>query len=34
VKMEVQWRKRPIGKVPEHLPFFKKLAENNFTQLN
>ena len=34
VKMEVHWRKKPIGKVPENLPFLKKLAENNFTQLN
>jgi putative transposase len=34
VKMEIQWRKRPIGKVPVHLPFLKKLADNNFTQSN
>lgn len=34
LKMEVHWRSKPIGKVPENLPFFKKLAENNFTQLN
>lgn len=34
VKMEIHWRKKPIGKVPENLPFLKKLAENNFTQSN
>lgn len=34
VKMEVHWRKKPIGQVPENLPFLKKLAEKNFTQLN
>ena len=34
LKMEVHWRSRPIGKVPENLPFLKKLAEDNFTQLN
>ena len=34
LKMEVQWRSKPIGKVPENLPFFKKLAEINFTQEN
>lgn len=34
VKMEVNWRKRPIGEVPKNLPFLKKLAENNFTQSN
>jgi putative transposase len=32
LKMEVHWRSKPIGKVPENLPFFKRLAENNFTQ--
>jgi putative transposase len=32
LKMEVQWRSKPIGKVPENLPFFKRLAEKNFTQ--
>lgn len=32
LKMEVQWRSKPIGKVPENLPFLKKLAEKNFTQ--
>jgi putative transposase len=34
LKMEVHWRSKPIGKVPENLPFFKRLAENNFTQDN
>jgi len=34
LKMEVHWRSKPIGKVPENLPFLKKLAEYNFTQLN
>lgn len=34
VKMEVHWRKKPIGGVPKNLPFLKKLAENNFTQSN
>jgi putative transposase len=34
LKMEVQWGSKPIGKVPENLPFFKKLAESNFTQEN
>ena len=32
LKMEVHWRMKPIGKVPENLPSLKKLAENNFTQ--
>lgn len=34
VKMEIHWRKKPIGKVPTNLPFLKKLAEKNFTQSN
>ena len=34
LKMEVNWRKRPIGEVPKNLPFLKKLAEKNFTQSN
>ena len=34
LKMEVKWRSRPIGKVPRNLPFFRKLAETNFTQNN
>ena len=32
LKMELSWRSKPIGKVPIKLPFFKELAENNFTQ--
>jgi putative transposase len=32
LKMELKWRSKPIGKVPKNLPFFKKLADNNFTQ--
>ena len=32
LKMEITWRAKPIGKVPNNLPFLKKLAENNFTQ--
>lgn len=34
LKMEVHWRSKPIGKVPENLPSLKKLAENKFTQKN
>ena len=34
LKMEVHWRSKPIGKVAENLPFFKRLAEGNFTQNN
>jgi len=34
LKMEVHWRSKPIGKVPENLPSLKKLAEINFTQKN
>jgi len=34
LKMEVHWRSKPIGKVPKNLPFLKKLAEDNFTQLS
>jgi len=34
LKMEVHWRSKPIGKVPENLPFLKRLAESNFTQLS
>ena len=29
LKMEVHWRSKPIGKVPENLPSLKKLAEIN-----
>ena len=32
LKMELQWRSKPIGKVAKNLPFFKKLANSNFTQ--
>jgi putative transposase len=32
LKMEVHWRSKPIGKVAKNLPFFKELAETNFTQ--
>jgi putative transposase len=34
LKMELHWRSKPIGNVAENLPFFKRLAENNFTQDN
>lgn len=34
LKMELTWKLKPIGKVPNNLPFFRKLAENNFTQNN
>lgn len=34
LKMELQWRSNPLGKVPHNLPFFQNLAENNFTQKN
>ena len=34
LKMELRWRSKPIGKVPNNLPLFKRLAEGNFTQLN
>ena len=34
IKMELHWRSNPIGKVRKNLPFFKRLAEKNFTQLN
>ena len=33
LKMEIHWRSNPIGKVHKNLPFFKRLAEKNFTQL-
>jgi putative transposase len=32
LKMELNWRSKPIGKVATNLPFFKKLAEDDFTQ--
>lgn len=34
LKMEIHWRSSPIGKVRKNLPFFKEMAERNFTQLN
>jgi putative transposase len=33
LKMELRWRSKPIGKVTNNLPLFKRLAEGNFTQL-
>ena len=32
LKMELNWRSKPIGKVAGNLPFIKNMAENNFTQ--
>jgi putative transposase len=32
LRMEMHWRSNPIGKVADNLPFFKTLAEKNFTQ--
>jgi len=32
LKMELHWRSNPTGKVRNNLPFFKELAEENFTQ--
>lgn len=32
LKMELQWRSNPVGKVRRNLPFFKNLALENFTQ--
>ena len=32
LKMELHWRSKPIGKVPNNLPFLQRLAETNFTQ--
>ena len=34
LKMEIHWTSTPIGKVRKNLPFFKKLADTNFTQLS
>ena len=34
LKMEAHWRANPIGKVRKNLPFFKRLADKNFTQKN
>lgn len=32
LKMELNWRSKPIGKVAANLPFMKGRVENNFTQ--
>jgi putative transposase len=32
LKMELNWRSKPIGKVAGNLPFIREMAENNFTQ--
>jgi len=32
LKIELNWRSKPIGKVAGNLPLIKNLAENNFTQ--
>jgi putative transposase len=32
LKMVMNWRSKPIGKVPQNLPFLRRLAENTFTQ--
>jgi len=32
LKTELKWRSKPIGKVAKNLPFFKELADNDFTQ--
>jgi len=32
LKMELHWRSNPVGKVRKNLPFFKELAQGNFTQ--
>lgn len=32
LKMELQWRSNPIGKVRNNLPLLKKLTQKNFTQ--
>ncbi|TET88707.1 MAG: hypothetical protein E3J46_04535 [Desulfobacteraceae bacterium] len=34
LKMELHWKSNPIGEVRKNLPFFKELAETNFTQKN
>jgi putative transposase len=34
LKMELQWRSNPIGKVRKNLPFLKELDGKNFTQKN
>lgn len=32
LKMELAWRTAPVGKVNANLPFFKQIAEKEFTQ--
>lgn len=32
LKMELQWRSNPLGKVSKNLPIWTKLEKNNFTQ--
>jgi len=32
LKMEIHWKSTPIGKVRNNLPFFRELADKNFTQ--
>ena len=32
LKMELNWRSKPLGKVRNNLPFFKELAYDKFTQ--
>jgi len=34
LKMELNWRSKPIGKVAKNLPFLRQLAEETFTQNN
>ena len=34
LKIELHWRSKPLGNVAENLPFFRRLAENNFIQEN
>jgi putative transposase len=34
LKMELRWRSKPIGNIAKNLPFFKELAEMDFTQNN
>jgi len=32
LKMELAWRTAPVGKVNDNIPFFKQIAEKEFTQ--
>lgn len=32
LKMELYWRANPVGRVRENLPFFKQIAQKEFTQ--